>query len=697
MTSRHRTRRPLQNAARAAFRGTIEMLEPRAVLAAAALGPASPQPGVEPLDGVGNNIANPQWGSTAERLLRLSPPAFADGVSLPAGGDRPSARVVSNLLAQSPSGGLVNDRDWTAFAYAWGQFLDHDIGLTDTASPREAFPIAVPAGDPSFDPTGTGTKTIAMSRSAWDPTTGTSPANPRQQVNAITAFIDGSQVYGSDDARAAALREFIGGRLRTSAGGLLPVNTGGLPNANDAHRVADDTLFLAGDVRANENPELLALHTLFVREHNRLAAEAAARNPSWNDERLFQHARRIVIAELQKITYDEFLPALLGGPRPGADGIPPYGGYRTTVNPGIATEFSTAAFRVGHSMLGDDIQFLDGSGADIREPMLLRDAFFDPRPIASLGIDGVLKYLASDRGQEIDTRVVDDVRNFLFGAPGQGGFDLAALNVQRGRDHGLADYNTVRAAYGLPRLTSFSQVTADAGLQAALAQAYGSVDRIDLWVGGLAEPHLPGSSLGATFTRIIVDQFTRLRDGDRFWYENSLPAAKIGDIQGVSLATIIRRNTTLTNVQPDVFFFRASIGGTVFADGNRDSIRQSVEPGLAAVAVSLIAADGTTVATTRTDARGGFAFSHLDLGTYGVVVATTGGGTVTGATAAVTRGGAFRVDVGVAPPPAPKPKPKPAAPPPSTAGHRAFATLWAGPAEAASPNAGSITSGGRRR
>lgn len=228
---------------------------------------------------------------------------------------------MSNLLAASPAGGVTNDRDFTAMAYAWGQFLDHDIGLTGSASPRESLPIAVPAGDPSFDPTGAGTVTIGMSRSAWDPATGTGAGNPRQQVNAITAFIDGSQVYGSDATRAAALREFSGGRLRTTAGGLLPFNTGGLANANDAHVVPDSRLFLAGDVRANENPELIALQTLFVREHNRLAAATAATNPGWSDEQLFQHARRTVIAELQKITYEEFLPAILGDGTPAARGL----------------------------------------------------------------------------------------------------------------------------------------------------------------------------------------------------------------------------------------------------------------------------------------------------------------------------------------------------------------------------------------
>jgi len=666
----------------------VERLESRSMMAAQPILPAPPPP--ESIDGTGNNVAHPTWGSSGADLLRLSPAAYADGVSAPSGADRPNARAVSNALSQSPEGGITNDRDFSAMVYAWGQFLDHDLGLTATASPREAFSIAVPTGDPSFDPAGTGAMTISMSRSASDPLTGTGPGNPRQQTNSITAFIDGSQVYGSDATRAAALREFSGGRLKTSAGNLLPFNTAGLANANDARRVPDSQLFLAGDVRANENPELIAMQTLFVREHNRLAAAAAARNPSWSDEQLYQFARRVVIAELQKITYTEFLPALLGGGTPATAALLKYGGYKADVNPGIATEFSTAAFRVGHSMLGDDIQFLADDGTPVRDPLALRDAFFNSTVVSQTGIDPILKYLASDRAQEIDTKVVDDVRNFLFGAPGQGGFDLAALNIQRGRDHGLADYNAVRAAYGLKKATSFADIAPDTATQSVLAATYGSVDKVDLWVGGLAERHLPGSSLGETFTRILVDQFTRLRDGDRFWYQNKgvLPGDAFQLVQATSLADVIRRNTAVANLQPDVFFFRTSIGGSVFADLNRDGIRQQPEAGVAGVTVTLVNAAGVALGTTTTDARGAYVFKDVDLGTFKVVVSRPDGSAgPTSRAIVISRGGEVRaVDVAVAPKPAPlpgrptTPPPPPARPagPPPTPQSLAFAALAGG-------------------
>lgn len=508
---------------------------------------------VIPLNGVGNNIDYPNWGSVNQKLLRLSPADYGDGISSPAGADRPSPRVISNTFSVSPEDGIANDRDFTAMVYAWGQFLDHDIDLTGSADTKESLPVIVPAGDEWFDPNSTGEMMIFFSRSQYDPTTGASTDDPREQVNAITAFIDGSQIYGVDSERAAALREFVGGRMKVSENDFMPFNTEGFENANDAHRVDDAQLFLAGDVRANENPELSSLHILFIREHNRIAAEAAQRHPDWTDEELHQFARRIVIAELQKITYDEFLPSTLG-----ENAMPDYRGYQADVNPGIANEFSTAAFRFGHSMLGDDIEFLDNDGEEIFEAMELRDSFFNPVVLHETDIDPLLKYLASDNAQEIDPIVVDDVRNFLFGEPGQGGFDLASLNIQRGRDHGIADYNTVREAYGWERVTSFDQITSDPALQAKLASTYGSVDNIDLWIGGLAEDHLPGSSMGETFTAILVDQFVRLRAGDRFWYQYSLPNRLVQQIENTTLADIIRRNTDITKLQANVFFFNGS-------------------------------------------------------------------------------------------------------------------------------------------
>jgi hypothetical protein len=589
---------------------------------------------VRSIDGTGNNLLHPEWGSAGTQLLRTAPADYGDGISTPAGSDRASARLISDLVvAQSED--LPNNRDLSALIYAWGQFLDHDLDLTTDATPAQVFSVPVPTGDPQFDPQGTGTQTIYLARSESDPATGTSTSNPRQQPNDITAFIDGSQVYGSDSARALALRTLVGGRLKTSAGNLLPFNTMGLANDNPLGEPAT-SLFVAGDVRANENIELTSLHTLFVREHNRWADKFAAAHPDWTDEQIYQQARRMVVAEMQAITFNEFLPALLGR------SLPDYRGYNAQVNPGIANEFSTAAFRLGHSLLGDDVEFLDNNGNDVHDAVSLRDAFFNPALVSETGIDPILKYLASDPAQELDTHIVDDVRNFLFGQPGQGGLDLASLNIQRGRDHGLADYNSTRVAYGLKPVTSFAEITSDVATQNALREAYGDVNNIDLWVGALAETHVAGGSVGPLLFRILSDQFERLRDGDRFWYQRDLSGGELSLVQHTTLADVIARNTTTTNLQANVFFFHTAITGRVFGDANGNGQLDRPEAGIGGVTVELLDSLGSVIATTTTTRDGRYTFDDLDRGSYQIRLvssAATATATSTVRDVEITRGG----------------------------------------------------------
>jgi hypothetical protein len=406
------------------------------------------------------------------------------------------------------------------------------------------------------------------------------------------------------------LRTLSGGRMKTSAGNLLPTDNTGF--------------FMAGDVRANENIELTAMQTLFVREHNRLADQIATNNPTWSDEDIYQQARRLVIGEIQRITYREFLPGLVG-----LNAIQPYQGYNANVNAGVATEFSTAGFRLGHSMLADDVEFITDDGEEAFEEVALRDAFFNPALVQKRGIDTILKYLASDNSNEIDNQIVNGVRNFLFVGPGQGGFDLASLNIQRGRDHGLADYNDTRVALGLPRLIDFSQINPDPEVQAALQSVYPNIDDIDLWTGGLAERHVQGSNLGPTFQRIVVDQFTRTRDGDSFWYERDLGGADLQMVQTTTLADLIRRNTTIANLQPDVFHFDVRIAGTIFSDRNGNGVRDGNEPGVAGATVQLLDDAGVVVDSIVTTPNGNYLFTFVQIGDHTVHVLPPSGAVFT--------------------------------------------------------------------
>ena len=480
-------------------------------------------------------MANPEFGATETEFARYVDANYADGIEQPNDANLPSARVVSNAIV-AQDGSTVNDRYLTDFVWQWGQFLDHDITLTPTTSEHgdpESYDIEVPTGDPSFDPFGTGTATIPLTRSHYDDSSGV-----REQYNAISSWVDGSNVYGSDEATANGLREFSGGRLLTSEGNLLPLD--------------DSGFFYAGDIRANENVALTSLHTVFMREHNRLADEISSRDPSLTDEQIYQRARRMVISELQAITYNEFLPALLG-----FNAIDDYSGYKPNVDPTITNEFSTAAYRLGHSLVSSQILRVGADGEVIDEGNLsTHDAFFNPSEVSEHGIDSILRGSAIGLSQEVDAQIVDCLRNLLFGPPGAGGLDLAALNIQRGRDHGLGSYNDTREALGLDRAESFADISSDPDVQAALEEAYGDVELVDLWIGLLAEDHVANSSVGETMQLILTDQFTRLRDGDRFWYENVFRGDRrmLERINSTSLKDVIEANTEIEGLQDNVFF-----------------------------------------------------------------------------------------------------------------------------------------------
>ena len=489
---------------------------------------------VRSIDGTGNNADNEQWGSAGTAFTRLAPSAYS-GADNPSGGQLRGARAISNLCVADDNGEVARPAI-TDFFWQWGQFLDHDLDLSPEVDPVEAFDIAVPAGDPWFDPGSTGTQEMHFGRSAYVTVGGV-----REQVNAITAYIDASNVYGSDELRARALRTLDGtGKLKTSVGNLLPFNEEGLPNAGGT----DSELFLAGDFRANEQVGLTVMHTLFVREHNWIV-DNLLRTDGMNGDQIYEAARALVAAEMQAITYREFLPLLLGD-----DALPDYGGYDGAVDVSISNEFATAAYRFGHSMVSPNLLRLDASGAQIGDGHLTLDqAFFRPDHVVRGGIEPVLRGLAAQRAQRLDSVIIDELRNLLFGPPGSGGLDLASLNIQRGRDHGLPGYGAVRAALGLPQRTRFRDVGRDRETSLGLVDAYSSVAEIDLWVGGLAEAPAGDGLVGETFRAILVDQFTRLRDGDRFWYQSYLPRNFRDWVDSQTLGRIIRR---VTQVGPEV-------------------------------------------------------------------------------------------------------------------------------------------------
>ena len=500
------------------------------------------------IDGSGNNLAHPEMNSVGVDFSRIGSAHFVDGVSEIRTG--PNARDISNIVVAG-NGDTPDPNGLSAYMYAWGQFIDHDLDLSKGGGANIS--ISTSADDPIFHGSN-----IALTRAAINSNTGAGTSEAATIVNSTTGWLDASMVYGSDATTAANLR-LSDGHMKTSAGDNLPIVDGA---------------FVAGDVRAAENPDLTSLQILFVREHNYQVDKLLKAHPDWTGDHIYEQAKAIVTAEIQHITYSEFLPHLLG-----KQAIKPYSGYRPNVDASITEEFAGAAYRFGHSLVPQNVETISENGSVLAEQEL-KNAFHEPAETflaTAGGADGFLRYLANDTSNALDVHIVDDLRNFLF-SPGQGQ-DLAAINIQRGRDLGLGTLNETRISLGLTPYTKFSQITSDTTTADALFEAYGgNINAIDLWIGGLAETPTKGAMIGETFGLIIAKQFEALRDGDRFWYQNQgFDKKTLSDIDHTSLSDIILRNTDTVSLQSDVFVAYERHSGSLDGVGASSSdVRQLV-------------------------------------------------------------------------------------------------------------------------
>src|SRR5882762_11542793 len=452
------------------------------------------------LDGSGNNPRHPDWGRAGTLYLRVAPTRYRDGISSMATG--PSVRYVSNRIFNDVGENIFSKDGVTQWGWVWGQFLDHDFGLRDER-PAENAPIGFDQADP-LEAFANDLGAIGFARTPAAPGTGVN--TPRQQVNTLSSYIDASNVYGVDPARLEWLRvgpvdgdmSNNGARLMLTADDFLPrAGARGNPSTAPAMDLmgplvgTPNRAVVAGDVRANENIALTSLHTLFAREHNRIVASL----PLWlSAEERFQIARRVVGAEIQYITYTQFLPAL-------GVALEPYRGYDPTVNPGLSNEFAVVGYRA-HSMIHGEFdttvratRYTDAELAafaargivithnpdtTITLEIPLASAFGTPDLLHQLGLGPVFRSL-SQRQYENDEQIENALRSVLFQIPKpgiadptvcgvpvvnpdcfSGVSDLGAIDVARGRDHGIPTYNDLRRAYGLAPKTSFVDVTGEA-------------------------------------------------------------------------------------------------------------------------------------------------------------------------------------------------------------------------------------------
>ncbi|XP_023215778.1 uncharacterized protein LOC111618468 [Centruroides sculpturatus] len=535
-----------------------------------------------------NNLKYPEYGKSMRILNRLLPSQYDDDMSTPRsrgvnGKILPSPRAVSTAIHYDISAPHVR---YSLMVMQWGQFVDHDLTFTpmheafggraldcqecDSAKTLhpECLPIPVPPRDifyPPFNKTTRRPTCISFVRSLGGQLT----LGRREQLNQVTAFLDASNVYGSDMCDTKMLRSFIGGRLNVTRHPLRGKDL--LPQKNDHKdcRAPSGLCFEAGDNRASEQPALAATHTIFMREHNRLVESLQRINPHWNDEQLYQNGRRIMSAIMQHITYNDFLPRVLGRSYANKNHLYPlpegyYHGYDENCNPTIYNEFAAAAFRFGHSLIKPDLDRLDRGYRSLNDPLKLRKGFFNSDMLYSANaMDHIMRGLVTSSMEDLDNSITEEVTNHLFedNRIPFSGMDLAALNVQRARDHGIPSYNEYRALCNLTKARNFDDLVKEIPphIVDRLKAVYESVDDIDLFPGGLVEKPLHGGLVGPTFGCIIALQFHLLRQCDRFWYESDNPLirfteAQLTEIRKANLGRIICDNSdTIESIQRNVF------------------------------------------------------------------------------------------------------------------------------------------------
>ena len=299
------------------------------------------------------------------------------------------------------------------------------------------------------------------------------------------------------------------------------------------------------------------MHTLWVREHNRVARFIRANNPSITGEEVFLIARDIVTSEVQKITYEDFLPILLGDSL--CTLLPEYQNYNDEVFPNIPNAFATAAYRYGHSQIQPMFDRLNANYRSIPAgPLKLVDAFFNTSHVREFGLDPLLRGLLQKNARTVDEFLNSILTNRLFADDADApGLDLASLNIQRGRDHGIPTYLVWKQ--WAKRYCGVESEFRNELTHIRLLQTYGSLDNVDLFVGGLAEKPLPGGLVGAVFGCIFGKTFQAVRDGDRFFYNNADPdtalftADQRAQIARSSLSRVICDNTNITSIQRNAF------------------------------------------------------------------------------------------------------------------------------------------------
>jgi peroxidase len=471
-------------------------------------------------DGSCNNKRRPWIGKTETPMKRLQPPVYHDSMSEKrmksvTGNDLPNPRYISYNLNQ-PLDRKIPLNTLTVF---YSQFIDHDMSLTalivgPDGKPKPCTcdsddPDCINIPTPHNIPDDRDQKCMVTPRSLGVFTRMDCKLGPREQVNSLTHWLDMGQVYGVSKEENDKLRLFKDGLMKVSfINGIkyeqLPLDAKGERCKNK------DGLpcFMGGEIRLNQNLALLGVHTLYVREHNRLARQLKSINPHLSDNDLYELTRQINIAIYQHIVNHDWLPIIIGKRMADLYDMRPsteyFYGYNPDSTPHIYNEFATAAFRFGHTLMYSFLGKYDTSMNMIANISLETSVLRTTEAYRGGGLDAVFRASLLEQATPFDAQVTDALNNRLFVNPDKDAethhFSLPALNVNRNRDHGLPSYTKYRKMCGLKRAAGFNDLdNMPEQVRMKLSQIYAHVDDIELFIGGICENPVDDGVVGPTF------------------------------------------------------------------------------------------------------------------------------------------------------------------------------------------------------
>lgn len=529
------------------------------------------------VDGVCNNLRNIWYGAASTPFNRLLNAQYDDGYQAPrtfsseTGRRLPNARLVARTLKTEQKATELD-----ALVIFFGQFVTHDITLIPkdlklncnncTTKNPECFNIEIPIGD-SLKRDCLPFRRNLDSIDSFD-----CPLSVRTQFNEITHWLDSSNVYGSSIGEMRKLRLFKDGLLKTSS--IPGSDFESLPIQNITACTERIGCFFAGDERVEENTMLTAIHTFFVREHNRLAREYKKLNPRLNDETIYQEIKRIVNAVYQNIIYSEFLPIVVGKELMKIFDLNVLRRdhllkYHEVLVPNAFNEFVAAAGRMhtqieNHIQLADDRLLSVGTRSISTQLFQTSDSFFDLDNISR----GCLIGSAMRHGQSMSTDLNNRLfENIIFKDQSHEnnnnlGGSLTALNVQRGREHGIPSYNEYRKLAGLNYAKSFEDLEENVSPEniERMKSVYSNVNDVDLFYGAISEDMIEDGLVGRTNADIFARTFHNLKFGDRFYFENGenpltrFNLGQLDEIRHITMATIMCNSLQLEFIQERAFF-----------------------------------------------------------------------------------------------------------------------------------------------